>query len=188
MHENINVLVFSYLGLLPRELHGGSGDVVVLDVGGRPRDVEDVEVEAALVGADLVDQLDGDLAAVASPAVDHVERRDGEDGRHGRPLVRHQRRALVVPVDVGVGRPDVLHVHGVVVARLHVDLLQGRDDLGGEVAGAGLDEAAGLSREGLSGRVVGDDPELVPLVLDELDGPALVEIALNLAIGVKKCR
>ena len=65
------------------------------------------------------------------------------------------------PIDVGVGRSDVLDVDGEVVSGLDVDVLEGGEDLGGQVPGTGLDQAGGLTGSGLPGGVEGHDPELV---------------------------
>ena len=64
------------------------------------------------------------------------------------------------PIDVGVGRSDVLDVDGEVVSGLDVDVLEGGEDLGGKVPGSGLDQSGRLAGRRLTGGVERHNPEL----------------------------
>ena len=81
-----------------------------------------------------------------------------------------------MPIYIGIGGPDVLHVHGVVVAGLDVDVLQGRQNLGGDISGSGLDQWAGLTGCRVAHLVEGHNSELVEFTFDQTICPAFGSI------------
>jgi len=139
--------------------------------------IKDVEVESTLVCPGLIDQLDYDVSSVGSLAVDNVEGCDWCNGRHSCPLIADQRRAIHIPVNIGVRGSNVLNIDGEVVACLDVDILERRDDLGGKVTGSCLNGITWGSGLRLTNSVVCNNSKVVVFSICQLICTALVDVS-----------